>query len=63
MSLEEFIPLESSEWWSQSTEVSEKMKEAAKKAGAGIKRTQKDEKKAKKNWSFTCWFFGKNYYW
>lgn len=48
MSLEEFTPIESSEWWSNSTEVSEKYKEAAKKAGAWIKRTQKDEKKAKK---------------
>lgn len=49
MSIEEYsAPDESWEAWSQSSEVSEKYKEAAKKAGAGIKRTQKDEKKAKK---------------
>ena len=48
MSLEDFSPVESSEWGWNSTEISEKYKEAAKKAGAGIKRTQKDESKAKK---------------
>lgn len=48
MSLEDFAPVESSEWWSSSAEISEKYKEAAKKAWAGIRRTQKDEKKAKK---------------
>ena len=49
MSIEEYsAPDESWEAWSQSSEISEKYKEAAKKAGAGIKRTQKDEKKAKK---------------
>ena len=48
MSLEDYNPAESSEGWSSSSEVSEKYKESAKKAGAGIKRTQKDEKKAKK---------------
>ncbi len=48
MSLEDYSTPESSESWSQSSEISEKYKEAAKKAGAGIKRTQKDEKKAKK---------------
>lgn len=48
MSLEEFTSPESSEGWSNSSEISEKYKEAAKKAWAGIKRTQKDEKKAKK---------------
>lgn len=49
MGLEDFTPSESSEWWTQSVEISEKFKEAAKKAGSGIKRTQKDEKKAKKS--------------
>jgi len=49
MGLEDFIAPESSEWWAQSAEVAEKIKEAAKKAGAWIKRTQKDEKKAKKS--------------
>ena len=49
MSLEEFTPVESSEWWAQSVEISEKFKESVKRAGSGIKRTQKDEKKAKKN--------------
>lgn len=48
MSLEDYSPVESSESWSNSAEVSEKYKESAKKAGAGIKRTQKDEKKSKK---------------
>jgi hypothetical protein len=49
MSNEEYWAIdEGSESWSQSSEISEKYKAAAKKAGAGIKRTQKDEKKAKK---------------
>lgn len=48
MSLEDYGAVESSEWWSNSAEISEKYKEAAKKARAWIKRTQKDEKKAKK---------------
>lgn len=49
MSIEEFSPVESSEGAQNSSEpISEKYKEAAKKAWAGIKRTQKDEKKAKK---------------
>lgn len=49
MWLEDFIPSES---WAdagpKSAEVSEKFKEAVKKAGAWIKRVQKDEKKARK---------------
>lgn len=54
MSLEEFVPdIDSSEWvWSSpeaSKEVSEKLKESVKRSAAGIKRTQKDEKKAKKH--------------
>jgi len=49
MGLEDFTPSESSEWWTQSVEISEKFKEADKKAGSGTKRTQKDEKKAKKS--------------
>ncbi len=49
MALEDYSPVESSEWWTQSQEISEKYKESSKKAGAGIKRTQKDEKKAKKH--------------
>ncbi len=48
MSVEDFIPSESPEAGSGSAEISEKYQEAAKKAGAGIKRTQKDEGKAKK---------------
>jgi len=49
MSIEEYSsPDEGSESWSQSSEISEKYKAAAKKAGAWIKRTQKDEWKAKK---------------
>lgn len=49
MSIEEYSsPDEGSESGGQSSEISEKYKAAAKKAGAGIKRTQKDESKAKK---------------
>jgi len=48
MSIEDFWAVESSEGASGSAEISEKYKEAAKKAGAWIKRTQKDESKAKK---------------
>jgi len=49
MSIEDYGAVdEGSEAWSQSSEISEKYKAAAKKAGAWIKRTQKDEKKAKK---------------
>jgi len=49
MSIEDYWAVdEGSESGSQSSEISEKYKAAAKKAGAGIKRTQKDEKKAKK---------------
>jgi len=48
MSLEEFTPSESPESWANSAEVSEKLKEAIKRWTAGMKRTQKDEKKAKK---------------
>ncbi|MDD3646356.1 MAG: hypothetical protein PHH06_03015 [Candidatus Gracilibacteria bacterium] len=52
MSLEDYIPdIESSEGGGQSAEaikeISEKFKESVKKGAAGIKRTQKDEKKAK----------------
>lgn len=48
MGLEDFTPVESSEGWSNSAEISEKFKESVKRSSAGIKRTQKDEKKAKK---------------
>ncbi len=48
MSIESYIPDESAESWSNSAEISEKYKQAAKKARSGIRRTQKDEKKAKK---------------
>ena len=48
MSLDDFAPIESSEWGSNSAEVSEKFKESFKKASWGIKKTKKDEKKAKK---------------
>jgi len=49
MSIEDYGAVdEGSEASSQSSEISEKYKAQAKKASAGIKRTQKDEKKAKK---------------
>jgi len=48
LGLDDFTPIESSEWWSNSAEISEKFKEAFKKASWGIKKTKKDEKKAKK---------------
>ncbi|MDA7494859.1 hypothetical protein N8455_00800, partial [Candidatus Gracilibacteria bacterium] len=52
MSLEDFTPSESpegsAETGSNSAEVAEKLKEAIKRGAAGMKRTQKDEKKAKK---------------
>lgn len=49
MWLEDFTPSESwPEAWAKSSEVSEKFKEAVKKASAWIKRVQKDEKKAQK---------------
>lgn len=47
MWLEDYTPVESSEWWTQSTEVSEVFKESVKKASAGMKRTKKDEWKAR----------------
>jgi len=49
LSLEDFIPSESPESWGNSAEISEKFKESSKRSSAGIKRTQKDEKKAKKH--------------
>lgn len=49
MWLEDFWAIESSEGWSQSVEVSEAFKESVKRWQAGIKRTKKDEKKAKKH--------------
>lgn len=48
MSLDTFIPSESPETGTNAAEVSEKLKDAIKRGTAGIKRTQKDEKKAKK---------------
>lgn len=48
MGLDDFAPIESSEWGSNFAEVSEKFKESFKKASGGIKKTKKDEKKAKK---------------
>ena len=48
MGLEDYTPIESSEWWGNSTEVSEKFKESYKKSSTWIQRTKKDEKKAKK---------------
>lgn len=53
MSLEDFNPdIDASEWWWQSgevsKEVSEKYKESTKKSQAWIKKTKKDEKKAKR---------------
>lgn len=53
MSLEDFSPIDTQEWvWNSPDkiwEVSEKFKEAVKKASSWIKRTQKDEWKAKKH--------------
>jgi len=49
MWLEDYNLPESSEGWAKSAEVSEKFREEAKKASAGIQRTAKDEKKAKKH--------------
>ena len=54
MSLEEYAPdIDSWEGWWQSSEqvkeVSEKFKDSVKKGSAWIKRTQKDESKAKKH--------------
>jgi len=48
VALEDFAPIESSEWGANSAEVSEKFKESFKKSSGGIKKTKKDEKKAKK---------------
>lgn len=49
MGLEDIEQVESAEWWAnQTVEVSEKFKESFKKASSWIKRTKKDEKKAKK---------------
>lgn len=49
MDLDTFVPSESPETWSNSAEVSERLKEAIKRWAAGVKRTKKDEKKAKRN--------------
>ena len=59
MSLENYTPVESSEWWSQSTEISEKFKESYKKSTSWIKRTRKDEKKSKKYDLLLAWFLVK----
>ncbi|MCP4522738.1 MAG: hypothetical protein GY828_00805, partial [Candidatus Gracilibacteria bacterium] len=48
MSLDTFIPSESPESGGNAAEIAEKLKDAIKRGSAGIKRTQKDEKKAKK---------------
>ena len=48
MSLEELGSIDSTEGWRQSNEISEKYKESVKKSSTGIKKTQRDEKKAKK---------------
>lgn len=48
MSMEDYNSIESSDTGGNAAEISEKYKESAKKAAAGIKRTQKDEGKAKK---------------
>lgn len=64
MSPEDFTPdIDSSEQWWQSSEaskeVSEKFKEAVKRAWAKIKKTQKDEKKAKKYDFLLAWILVK----
>ena len=50
MGIEDFTSVESSEWWeNQASEgVSEAYKESSKKASAWIKRTKKDERRAKR---------------
>lgn len=48
MNIDDIWWVESAEWGQQSAEISEKYKESAKKSNAGIKKTQKDESKAKK---------------
>ena len=48
MGLDDFEPIESSEWW-WSPEVSEKFRDAVKKASAWRKRSKKDEWRAKKH--------------
>lgn len=48
MSLDELDISDSPESWKNSTEISEKYKETVKKAGAWIRRTQKDEWKQKR---------------
>lgn len=48
MGLDDIGDIDSVESGSNSSEISEKYKEQAKKASAGIKRTQKDEKRARK---------------
>lgn len=57
MWLEDFIPSEwpSESWWN-SAENAEKYREEAKKAASWIKRTQKDESKAKKYDDILAWF-------
>jgi len=64
MSLEEYIPdIEDSEQWGNQaekiSEVSEKVKKAAKKSQAWIKKVQKDEQKAKKQDLLLAWFLVK----
>ncbi len=63
MSLEEYIPSEwvseSQAWVESSREQSEKYREQQKKAQAWIKRTQKDEKKAKTYDMLLAWFLVK----
>lgn len=64
MGLEDFSPdIESSEWSIQAnekvSEVSEKIKESSKKASAWVKRTKKDEQKAKKYDFLLAWFLVK----
>ncbi|MDP5038865.1 MAG: hypothetical protein NWP80_00275 [Candidatus Gracilibacteria bacterium] len=48
MGLEDFTPSEGIDSSPKSAEISEKIKEGIKKGASGIKRVQKDEKKAKK---------------
>lgn len=64
MGLDDFSPdIESSEWaWKSSeaiSEVSEKVKESSKKSAAWVKRTKKDEQKAKKYDFLLAWFLVK----
>lgn len=59
MDLDTFTPSESPESSSNSAEISEKIQESIKRWAAWIKRTRKDEQKAKRNDILLAWFLVK----